>query len=176
MFRTCLFCCWPTICYHIISPFYIATPFSYHITTTLGEMCILCFFLSALSLEDFVFKAYNLLMLSWLPTVTHTMNQAYCLEHFKSCLSKASVGVLTGTTSPNLVCWILRDYNGLLHHLYTVEQYRRRGLASAVVRMMCKRIQDQGDVPFCYVYNDNHTSTTLFHSLGFTESQEQFFH
>ena len=99
----------------------------------------------------------------------------YRLENFKSCLSKASVGVFTETTPPNLVCWILRDYDGSLHHLYTVEQYRRRGLASAVVRMMCKHIQDQGDVPFCYVYNDNHTSVTLFHSMGFTESQKQCF-
>ena len=99
----------------------------------------------------------------------------YRLEHFKSCLSKAGMGVFTETTPPNLVCWILRDYDGSLHHLYTVEQYRRRGLASAVVRMMCKRIQDQDDVPFCYVYNDNHISMALFHSLGFTESQEQFF-
>ena len=67
----------------------------------------------------------------------------YRLDHFKSCLSKASVGVFTETIPPNLVCWILRDYDGSLRHLYTVEQYRRRGLASAVVRMMCRRIQDQ---------------------------------
>ena len=98
----------------------------------------------------------------------------YPLAHFKYCLSKGAVGVFTDTTPPNLVCWILRNYDGSLHHLYTVEQYRRRGLASAVVRMTCKHIQDQGDVPFCFIFTDNCSSTTLFTTLGFTESHEQF--
>ena len=94
--------------------------------------------------------------------------------HFKYCLSNPSVGVFTDTMPPNLVCWIVRSYDGSLHHLYTLEQYRRRGLATAVVRMMCKHIQDQGDVPFCCILTNNHTSSTLFTTLGFTESQEQF--
>ena len=94
--------------------------------------------------------------------------------HFKYCLSNPSVGVFTDTMPPNLVCWIVRSYDGSLHHLYTLEQYRRRGLATAAVRMMCKHIQDQGDVPFCCILTNNHTSSTLFTTLGFTESQEQF--
>ena len=94
--------------------------------------------------------------------------------HFKYCLSNPSVGVFTDTMPPNLVCWIVRSYDGSLHHLYTLEQYRRRGLATAAVRMMCKHIQDQGDVPFCCILTNNHSSSTLFTTLGFTESQEQF--
>ena len=174
MFRTCLFCCWPTICYHIISPSYVHshTLFLYHYYT--GEMCILFVSFSTLP-GGFCIQSLQLAHAELISDCYSYYEPGYHLEHFKSCLFKASVGVFTETTPPNLVCWILRDYDGSLHHLYTVEQYRRRGLASAVVRMMCRHIQDQGDVPFCYMHNNNHTSTTLFHSLGFTESQEQFF-
>ena len=99
----------------------------------------------------------------------HSYNEPhYHLEHFKSCLSKGAVGAFTEITPSNLVCWILRNYDGSLHHLYTVEQYRRRGLASAVVRMMCKHTQDQDDVHaiLCVTQHDNHTSVRLFNSLA----------
>ena len=99
----------------------------------------------------------------------------YHLEHFKSCLVWASVGVFTETTSPNLVCWILRDYDGSLHHLYTVEQYRRRGLASAVVRMMCKHnTRSRWCAVLLHVQRQPHLHDTV-PLTGFTESQEQFF-
>ena len=106
----------------------------------------------------------------------HSYNEPhYHLEHFKSCLSKGAVGPFTEITPSNQVCWILRNYDHSLHHLYKVEQYRRRGLASAVVRMMCRHTQDQGDVHaiLCVTQYDNHTSVRLFNSLGFTASNHK---
>ena len=93
-----------------------------------------------------------------------------CIERFKHCISVGSVGVFTDTTPPTLVAWVVREnVYGYIHHLYTLEEYRGRGLASAVVREMSSRIQDEGQVPFCYIMVDNDASIALFKSLGFVE-------
>ena len=121
-----------------------------------------------------VLAEWHPLIPSWLLPVTNTMNQATVLNILSPVCLKLACVYWDYTSKLNVLdSQRLRWF--ATPHLYTVEQYRRRGLASAVVRMMCRHIQDQGDVPFCYMYNDNHTSTTLFHSLGFTGSQEQFF-
>ena len=54
-------------------------------------------------------------------------------------------------------------------------EYRGRGLASAVVREMSRRIQDKGEVPFCYVVAGNSASPALFKRLGFVQEEEKLF-
>ena len=90
-----------------------------------------------------------------------------CIERFKHCISVGSVGVFTDTTPHKLV--VGEMIYGYINHLYTLEEYRGRGLASAVVREMSSRIQDEGQVPFCYIMVDNDASIALFKSLGFVE-------
>ena len=66
--------------------------------------------------------------------------------------------------------WAVREMvHGTIHHLYTLKEYRGRGLASAVVSEMSSRIQDEGQVPFTYIIVDNDTSITLFKRVGFVE-------
>ena len=100
----------------------------------------------------------------------NTMSPSTCIAHFKHCISVGSVGVFTDTTPPTLVAWAVREnVYGFIHHLYTLEEYRGRGLASAVVREMSSRIQDEGQVPFTYIVVDNITSIALFKGVGFVE-------
>ena len=92
------------------------------------------------------------------------------IPRFKHCISVGSVGVFTDTTPPLLISWAIRDLiHGAIHHLYTLEEYRGRGLASAVVREMSSRIQDEGQVPFCYILVGNDASVALFKRVGFVE-------
>ena len=96
-----------------------------------------------------------------------------CIEQFKHCISVGSVGVFTDTTPPTLVAWAVRNMvNGFIYHLYTLEEYRRRGLASAVVREISSRIQDEGQVPSCDIVLDNDASIALFKRVGFVEQSE----
>ena len=90
-------------------------------------------------------------------------------ERFHSAISLGgSVGIFT--TSNELVSWAVRSIeSGEIHHLYTLEEYRGRGLASAVVREMSRRIQDKGEVPFTYIKVGNDVSISLFQALGFVD-------
>ena len=63
----------------------------------------------------------------------------------------------------------------MIHHLYTLEEYRGRGLASAVVREMSRRIQDKGEVPFCEIVVGNTVSAALIKGLGFVEEDELYY-
>ena len=97
-------------------------------------------------------------------------------ERFRKCISAGSVGIFTNSsTSHKLVSWAVRsaEYGGI-HHLYTLEEYRGRGLASAVVREMSRRIQDKGEVPFCNILVENDASMSLFRGLGFVEDDELY--
>ena len=76
------------------------------------------------------------------------MDSSIHIARFLHCIAdEGSLGIFTQTTPPKLVSWVLRNvFEGHLHHLYTLEEYRGRGLANAVVREMCKKIQEKGDV------------------------------
>ena len=79
------------------------------------------------------------------------------------------------TTPPKLVAWALQNAGtGEIHHLYTLEEYRGRGLASAVAREICRRIQDKGEVPFCNIVVGKTDSEALFKRLGFVEDEQLY--
>ena len=98
-------------------------------------------------------------------------------EKFRDSISSGSVGIFTDSTTPHrLVSWAIRSENcGAIHHLYTLEEYRGRGLASAVVREMSRRIQDKGQVPFCEILVGNTASVALFNRLGFVKDNELYY-
>ena len=81
------------------------------------------------------------------------------------------MGVFTKTTPTKLVSWAVKDASAgsFIHHLYTLEEYRGWGLVSAVVREMCKKIQNKGEVPFTYIVVGNESSVRLFEKIGFKE-------
>ena len=84
-----------------------------------------------------------------------------------------SLGIFTA--SHELVSWATKSVaSGGIHHLYTLEEYRGRGLGSAVVREMSRRIQDRGEVPYVYITVGNDVSSSLFQALGFVEDDELY--
>ena len=124
--------------------------------------------------EGFVFKTLRSsdaeYIAQYWPHGNYTMSRSACIARFKHCISVGSVGIFTDTTPPTLVSWAVRELvYGFINHLYTLEEYRGRGLASAVVREMSSRIQDEGQVPFCYIMVDNDASIALFKRVGFVE-------
>lgn len=95
---------------------------------------------------------------------------SYFISH---CISNyESVGISTDANPPQLVSWAIRYPDGPIGHLYTLEEYRGRGLASAVMREMCCKIQANREVPFCGTSTSNKIAVALFKKLGFTESDK----
>ena len=97
-------------------------------------------------------------------------------EKYRNSISVGGVGIFTDSTTPHkLVSWAVRSENcGAIQHLYTLEEYRGRGLASAVVREMSRRIQDKGEVPYGDITLDNGTARTLFNGLGFVQEEDLY--
>lgn len=94
---------------------------------------------------------------------------------FQHCINTSvSVGIFTDTTPSKLVSWaVTMDvFDGMIHHLYTLKEYRGRGLACAVVKEMCSRLLDKGEVPLAYIISGNDRSATLFKNIGFTKVAE----
>ena len=96
-------------------------------------------------------------------------------EKYRNSVSVGGVGIFTDTTTPRLVSWAVRSENcGAIQHLYTLEEYRGRGLASAVVREMSRRIQDKGQVPYGDITLDNDTARAVFKALGFVQDEHLY--
>ena len=74
------------------------------------------------------------------------------IARFMHCISIGSVGTFTRTTPTKLVSWIVRDMvDGAMHHIYTLEEYRGKGLAAAILNEFSKGIIDEGKLPFGYI-------------------------
>lgn len=51
--------------------------------------------------------------------------------------------------------------------MYTMEQYRRKGIAREVAAVLIRRIQEKGLVPYCYMFKTNTPSVKFVESMGF---------
>ena len=71
-----------------------------------------------------------------------------------------------------LVSWAMQYQRGSLAHVYTLEEYRKRGLALAVVHELCKRLKAKGQTPVAEVTEGNDKSNRLLQKLGFTLNQQ----
>ncbi|EAT46594.1 AAEL002242-PA [Aedes aegypti] len=66
-----------------------------------------------------------------------------------------------------LIAWCLLNNLGIICVLYTVEKYRRRGLAEVVLRSMVSQLAQRGMNSVTSVLLENVPSRTLFEKLGF---------
>ena len=74
------------------------------------------------------------------------------IARFMHCISIGSMGAFTRTTPTKLVSWAVRDMvDGAVHHLYTLEEYRGKGLSVAVANKLSKDIIDERQSPFGYI-------------------------
>ena len=62
--------------------------------------------------------------------------------------------------------WVFTHGDGSIGALYTMPEYRRKGLAKAVLRRHVARETARGIPRFCYIEEDNGASAALFGSFG----------
>jgi len=70
-------------------------------------------------------------------------------------------------TNDKLVAWVLKNFLGTMVVLQTLEEYKRRGYASLVVRAMSRDIAEEGHNPLGTVVTTNSPSQGMFAKLGF---------
>ena len=80
----------------------------------------------------------------------------------------------SGEVSESPIGWCLEHQTGNLGHLFVREEYRRKGLAKALVQYMCTQIINDGLIPGCLVEKDNIASKSFFESFGFVESDSRY--
>ncbi len=72
-----------------------------------------------------------------------------------------------------IVSWLLESLIGSLLHLFTVPEHRGKGLATIVIREMCKKLIANGQTPFAFIVPGNVTSERLFLRCGFKKLSEE---
>ncbi|KXJ80087.1 hypothetical protein RP20_CCG026855 [Aedes albopictus] len=80
-------------------------------------------------------------------------------------LWNTNVGLFNDQDEP--VAWCLINNLGIICVLYTVERYRRRGLAEVVLRSMVNKLAHRGMNAVTSVLLENVPSRALFEKLGF---------
>ena len=76
----------------------------------------------------------------------------------------------TSTEPPRPVSWNLSLGLGILFHLFTDEEHRRKGLAFMVITEMIHKILAKGITPVAYVYIDNIKGQRFFDFSGYTNT------
>jgi 8-oxo-dGTP diphosphatase len=66
-----------------------------------------------------------------------------------------------------LAGWALFHDDGAMGMLHVVNEFRRKGIAKALVINLCKGLREKNEVPFTSVEPSNIASLTLIQSLGF---------
>ncbi|MGI6212693.1 MAG: GNAT family N-acetyltransferase [Anaerovoracaceae bacterium] len=68
-----------------------------------------------------------------------------------------------------------RHAEGSLGLLEVLPEYRRRGLATMLEQYFIRKIRGAGEVPYCYVAEDNEASLALQRKVGMAISDELFY-
>lgn len=80
-------------------------------------------------------------------------------EEIEECLDNRLSSAIYIDGKP--VCWALLHKEYSLGMLYTVEQYRNRGLALQVISHLCNQVIAQGMTPYAYINKGNVASENL---------------
>ncbi len=72
------------------------------------------------------------------------------------------------------VCWALRHDDGSLGFLHTLEEYRKLGFAENLTKLLVKKVENMGEIPFGYVVKNNIASEKLLLKLGFQNLKKVF--
>ncbi|XP_046403522.1 uncharacterized protein LOC124169088 [Ischnura elegans] len=78
-----------------------------------------------------------------------------------------TVGIFTKKDS-KLVSWVLNTYYGI-GMLHTIEEYRRKGYGSVIVKKLVKSLGDKGIHSYILTRPDNHAANSLFMNIGFKQ-------
>ena len=91
------------------------------------------------------------------------------MQHFITSLPNFAIYDTT-VEPPQLVSWIVTSGMGTLHHLYTLEEHRGKGLGKRLVQELTQRILSEGMTPFVYAEYDNIPPQSLFTKCGYVRS------
>ena len=98
------------------------------------------------------------------------------IARFMHCISIGSIGAFTRTTPTKPVSWIVRDMvDGAMHHIYTLEKYRGKGLAAAILKEFSKGIIDEGELPFGYIAIGNDPVFALHERVAHVKVENEVF-
>lgn len=100
--------------------------------------------------------------------------QIYCNSNYKTFTSEKYISeqIQNGPGSgffdkSTLVGWVLTHDDGALGALHVLDQYRRKGIAKALLVDIIKKVRSNGLTPYTYVETSNGKSMSLVKSLGF---------
>ncbi|XP_003385860.1 PREDICTED: uncharacterized protein LOC100635561 [Amphimedon queenslandica] len=68
---------------------------------------------------------------------------------------------------PRPISWMTGSGLSVLYHLYTVEEYRGKGLGTLVIQEMTEKLLAMGITPLVYIELDNKPSQSLFTKCGY---------
>ncbi|KAM3960298.1 uncharacterized protein ACR2FA_005596 [Aphomia sociella] len=68
-----------------------------------------------------------------------------------------------------LACWVLINEVGALTHLYTLDDYRKKGYAETLLKLLCNDRLKQNMDSFAYCKEGNERACSLYKKLGFTK-------
>ncbi len=95
----------------------------------------------------------------WITSFGQEKFMKECIQNLQS----AAVFCDSDPTTP--VAWCMQfGVSGEVGNLYTLEEYRRKGLGTAVKRAFCRKLLSQGDIPFSVVLDGAPTSSVKWQS------------
>jgi len=65
------------------------------------------------------------------------------------------------------VSWALVREDNSMGVMFTVEEYRKKGLAKKITMDLIKKVVDQGSIPYVHIVDTNTTSQNLAKEMGF---------
>ncbi|KAJ8717135.1 hypothetical protein PYW08_005534 [Mythimna loreyi] len=68
-----------------------------------------------------------------------------------------------------LICWLFVSEAGVLRHLYTVKEYRQKGYAELLLKLVCNVLIEEGLIVTSYCLKDNCSAIKLHNKVGFIE-------
>ncbi|XMB85556.1 GNAT family N-acetyltransferase [Mycoplasmatota bacterium WC44] len=102
----------------------------------------------------------------------YTYKDEYSLEYIKECIEKRPTSAVFVNDEP--VSWVLTREDGTLGLMYTIDEYRRKGLAKIVTVDLAKKVIENGDTPFVHIAVNNKASIKLAESNGFKRYGEVY--
>ena len=90
------------------------------------------------------------------------------VEKFEKLITHSLAAGVFSQDTHQLVTWAFVSEFGALSSLHTLEAYRRKGLAKAVIYHLAKTLLNERKVVFNVIEKENESSRQLFRKMGFT--------
>lgn len=79
---------------------------------------------------------------------------------------------LCARVDDKLVSWVVQRGDGSMGIMYTLKEYRRKGIGEWLSKHLINRILEKGEIPYLHIVVENAPSIALAESLGFKRHSE----